>query len=336
MPREIVHWNVLEYGIEQLSAHRLAAVKRCLINHRAAAYLGAMAHDAPYYLHFGGSDFESVAEMLHGSNGEDTFKPLTRFAKLAARERDARIRELLWATFLGLVSHYATDIVFHPAVYYFTGNYYEPDRSKRQQARARHREFEVFLDSWCRLQQPQTGHILISDVVCDLSGDFPLICGALTSLGSADPGPKATVAQWQSSFIYMKRLQSLFLSPFAGRLAWCLNRLCLGRLSSYEALFSFKRNEPLTFFDQPLVYRNPISGELMTKDLREMRNEAVEEFLKIAELVEPLIDSCAPEDVPRQLDVVVGRSLNFGLPRAPHTQTRHFGIIPATAFYQRR
>jgi len=69
MPRELVHWMVLDSACERLT-RSAAAVGRCLRSAPHAAYLGAVAHDAPYYLRFGASGFERVARFCTARRGK--------------------------------------------------------------------------------------------------------------------------------------------------------------------------------------------------------------------------------------------------------------------------
>lgn len=52
---------------------------------------------------------------------------------------------LLWSFLAGMLSHIAVDVVFHPLVYYLTGDFDHKDRTQQRQARARHCVFEVYL-----------------------------------------------------------------------------------------------------------------------------------------------------------------------------------------------
>ena len=114
MPREIVHWLVLERCTERLSESDATAAATALKTHRSAAYLGAIAHDAPYYYRLGADHaFSQIAEAIHGRFGQDTFEPIRTMAADILHSPDSE-RGALWAFLLGMVSHYAADIVFHP------------------------------------------------------------------------------------------------------------------------------------------------------------------------------------------------------------------------------
>ena len=144
MPREIVHWAVLEEVTRRLPPGPLLDYIRADL---AAAKLGAVLHDAPYYLRGGGQPWEIVAEVLHGRTGSDTYEPFRILAQGIQACPEPQ-QPLLWALFAGLVTHAAADIVFHPLVFYFTGDYYDENAQQRSLSRANHRLFEVWLDSW--------------------------------------------------------------------------------------------------------------------------------------------------------------------------------------------
>jgi len=122
MPGEMTHWLVLEQVILKLEdkAPELAQIIR---KNKPAARLGAMLHDAPYYYQFGGKPPEVMAALLHGSYKNNTFEPLVRLASyIQSVEKEEVEKELLWATLFGMISHFATDIEFHPFVYFKTGD----------------------------------------------------------------------------------------------------------------------------------------------------------------------------------------------------------------------
>ena len=75
MPREGTHWAVLEGALQQLLSDGTApAVTAAIQSNRGASYLGAIYQDIPYYLE-GDSEFEKIADHLHGVWRTDTFDP---------------------------------------------------------------------------------------------------------------------------------------------------------------------------------------------------------------------------------------------------------------------
>ncbi len=49
---------------------------------------------------------------------------------------------------MGYITHCCLDISFHPMIFYLTGNFYDNNISKREEARYKHRRMEVILDKY--------------------------------------------------------------------------------------------------------------------------------------------------------------------------------------------
>ena len=143
MPREIIHWRVVQGLLKTPTLARTPILYTTLNREIMSAYIGSIAHDVPYYYRAGHAPFERVADYIHGKDGEDSFEPIRRIAKqimLSPRDQHAT----LWPFLFGMLSHIAADSVFHPAIFYYTGNYHDPDEKERHAAQARHRLFEVY------------------------------------------------------------------------------------------------------------------------------------------------------------------------------------------------
>ena len=141
MPKEITHWRLAERVGQSLGEGPLRqAVRAC----PKAFMLGSVFHDCGYYA--GDSrryDVASLADRLHGAKGEDTFEVL-RLA--VTRCVNQPISPPAVSFLAGLATHIAADCVFHPFVYYFTGNYYDSRLERRRAARRAHRRLEVLID----------------------------------------------------------------------------------------------------------------------------------------------------------------------------------------------
>jgi len=119
-----------------------------------------------------------------------------------------------------MVSHIAVDAVFHPLVYYSTGDYYDRDAERRRLARTQHRLFEVYLDSWFQPRKTAALPRRVSQPLRALGRDFTGICSLLDetlSLGTlcAIDSPSGN---WRTAFRYLSTLQSVFLNAPAGAL----------------------------------------------------------------------------------------------------------------------
>ncbi len=326
MPREIVHWDVLERTRQELIACGERHASASLTQHPVAAFLGAVAHDAPYYYRFGrGDSFEVVAESLHGGNGEDPLAPLKVLANDILQEENPKIRTMLWSFLLGMVSHYATDIHFHPLVYYLTGDYYDPQPRKREIARAKHRLFEVYLDQWFRprvsLPRATLADYRIDKLISALGNDFEVICELLernlvpeklSSLHSRTL-TLSSGKNWRESFKLMGRLQRLFLAPSAGHVMWFVHRVTGGRFAAVDALFSYDRDKAADiYFQNPIEYRYPTSGENARRSVTELRDLAVSECVTLAELLAPVL-SGAERKTEALFGSVKGKSMGLGV-----------------------
>ena len=329
MPREIVHWAVLDQGTSQLQASGAPQVHECLVRYKSAAYLGAILHDAPYYYRFGGKSFEAVAEWLHGRHGEDTFVPMRELAneiQSATCSLEERIAH--WAMLFGMISHMVTDTVFHPMVFYFSGDYYDPRPEQREDARARHRLLEVYLDSWFRAHKGPFLH----------EGDISAVCRALVqetpqlyrildaSLGAKTVSrrfSRPVQGEWHDAVWYQAFIQKLCRAQFPGAVTSILNRASKGSLRAIEAISSYGRNYPHPVFDNALDYRNPVSGEHRITTVTELLADAAAEFQSICQRFEPLLagSSTAVDEV---LEGIQGKSLNFGILRARPEDASHY------------
>ena len=329
MPREAIHWTALSRVLKKLDrppfstlfpAGGTNAPGEARTNF-AALYLGAMAHDAPYYYRFGGADFESVAEMLHGSDGNDTFDPFRSMAEAILMRPEAE-RPVLWAFLLGMISHYAVDTVFHPMIYFFTGDYYHPDPALRLEARGRHRLLETYLDSWATPKLEQWNRFSINGTIKALGSSIDTVCAVLGKTMSDVPGQDASTA-WRRALKYLGDLQAIFHSDIAGRIFRGCNFIVGGKLTPIEALFIYRRRKSEPLLDRPLLYTNPATGEQVTKSTEDLLNESVEKCVWLFEQLAPLISGDS-NNVTACIGGIKGESLNFGIVGATYPDAKSF------------
>ena len=132
MPKEFAHWCIAEETKASLKPQPLVA---SVSNYPAAYYLGAVAHDSPFYA-IGLPKRELIKETanaLHGVAGEDT---LDRFRLQTGL--DVATPSVNLAFLAGALTHYAADVTIHPMVNYFCNG--SPLRERR------HRAFETCMD----------------------------------------------------------------------------------------------------------------------------------------------------------------------------------------------
>lgn len=104
-------------------------------------YFGCVAPDIFYYGK--GEQIRSISEFLHGRYGNLTNEVVFELLDRAKKEKAEA--DLVFT--FGYLTHCALDIVFHPVVYYLSGNYYDKDPQKANEAVYLHRHLETFLDN---------------------------------------------------------------------------------------------------------------------------------------------------------------------------------------------
>jgi hypothetical protein len=297
MPREAMHWYIAQQALDAYSSVPF-------VLERNAYFLGAMAPDAGYFYLEGRGD-TAFPERLHGKDGEDTWDPL----RLALQRTKSDLHK---SFLLGYMSHVITDAIFHPAVYYITGNYYDVDEAKRLTAVKNHRLLETKLDCWIRARYPQTS---LPRYVKDLWKSVD----ELTAVSALLACEIFTTEQLVASFQSFGSSQYKFLSPLIGAFV----RVSTGvseRMRDLDSLFAFGRSSGLEQFDQPFSYRQPITGELFqTVTWHQLIEQAVAEHQQyFPKFFQSLLQGtifCEGE---------VGPSLNFGLPSVSIKQARYF------------
>jgi hypothetical protein len=311
MPRENIHWQVLEGTFTALKSTDLVPNSEI---ERAAAYLGAMTPDAPLFFNGGGSSFQEISEKLHGNTGEDTFEFLRSLAPRIFEAHTEEERRILLFFWIGYLSHCVTDSILHPLVFYITGNYYDILPAKRKEARKAHRLYETYLDLWSAQQYPALPWDRFHPIYNALGENLSVIC---THLDQIAPGE--TRGCWKKAFSHMRFFQKLFISPSVGIVVRLLATLLPQLFSGHDALFSFGRSELPPSFHQTIEYQNPITGARCQATLQTLMERAISQTVELINRSAPALNS---NQVP--LNNVVGPSLCSGISNTEVQQLRYF------------
>lgn len=272
MPKERTHFLAVSQVIDRLQGTPLSSI---LKNHEHIAYLGSITHDTLYYHPTPGAGsptLASVPDRLHGTQGEDTFIPLSFMLEQAPT---GTIGEKYLALFVGLLSHVFLDAEFHPFVYFTTGSIYDTNSVARTEAIRRHRRLEVMLD--LVLCGEPNGRFSF-DIASAVSHEFPFLRAAYRDLldpHSNDSGTEiacaATIAVKRQA-----RMHRLFSNRFLCFLSGGLFKI--GPPPAREILALFYSNglkQKLRQFDGLQTYQNPATGEEHVRSLAEMVENAV-------------------------------------------------------------
>ena len=246
--------------------------KEAIQKHLDAYRLGAISHDAPYYHRYGKSEFRFIAKYLHGGFGHDTFEPLLKLLEGAEKDSDDRATSFI----LGMFSHAVVDQVFHPMIYYFTGDYYDADKTKRKLARSRHRLFEVYLDSYIR----KSKQFSISPDLFDETEKASTVLAEL-SFPKGLEYKKNSEKEWKESLNLLLELQGAFHSTVVGALVRGINLLSFKKFLELDCLFSFGRNEPLEMLGLKNQFKNPATGIESNSSVDELIELAISRLSKL-------------------------------------------------------
>lgn len=241
--------------------------------HQDALLLGSVFHDVLYYIRPDRKAMcKSLPPLFHGSGGRDSNALLRAQLKHARKTKDHAIALAFLA---GMASHVCADVSMHPFIWHATGNYDDPDPTRRSLARQRHRVLETLLDMLYGLPPAQKRSL--SHLRNELE---PLLHEALpmTELAhSCGSDEKTFLAEFEEALDTYARVQALTeISPL-GWLAYVLWPLLPAPAKEIAALLrspQWRQQSPL--LSGPLEYRNPQDGTRHTESVEQMIDRATD------------------------------------------------------------
>lgn len=233
MPKENTHVFLAHAILSTIEDHE---IRHTLSAQLAPFLLGSIIPDTMYY-----SPHASVSDTLHGKDGNPTNFLLPDMLGPAGSNRDL-------AFGCGYLTHCALDIVFHPVVYYLSGNYYDPDPHKRAHAVYMHRHIETCLD--VRLANPHRIHSLL----------HPTLLKGLAFEEALARRFSIPVPAIRQALRKQLRYSRLFSSPLAFRLMHTLNRLAIVKDGTSLGLFYGNCHIEPDPLDETITFRDLITG----------------------------------------------------------------------------
>jgi hypothetical protein len=138
MPKENTHLYFAHQVVETLADERMADSIR---QEMGVFYFGSVIPDTFYYAK--DKEVMRISEYMHGKDGNLTNEFIFDLLKKAKETQSEK--DLVFA--LGYITHCVLDMVFHPIIYYLSGNYYDADPEKADEAIYLHRHLETELDA---------------------------------------------------------------------------------------------------------------------------------------------------------------------------------------------
>ncbi|AET66818.1 hypothetical protein Desor_1151 [Desulfosporosinus orientis DSM 765] len=318
MPKELTHWHIAR---EALHRGIPLEVGKIITGNPVLYYIGAVAHDIPFYDMTKPMEarIEGVANQLHGVAGENTLTPLIEMMETALAKRDS---DNSLAFLLGMLTHFVADSVFHPMVYYLSGNYFANDPEERSKAVFRHRLLETAMDLWLQMLDPLDYPMDLNGLWRD-SGEEGRQALRLIVNRYAYQEDKSFQARFEKAWRNQRFLQTAFSWSMPWRVLAVCRRYGYFKTEKLEALF-YSQPLDLSYFNESLDWQHPISGEAHKMSLHEIYDLSVK---KVIILFEQLAEY-SREKWPQVLGTLPPLSLDTGLPYVPVADMRFFRNEP--------
>ncbi len=337
MGKEISHIILAEQSAQSLEDSGKDPFVAVLRNFPHAFHFGSIAADTFFYgvrVPFLDRDFACCGDKVHGVDGNDTSLPLLHMLHgLRKNPQDPMFREKL-AFVCGFLTHIALDTVFHPCIYYFSGNYHHEQTEERIRAITRHR----CIESWFDLFVLQKASLTIGDCgfMETIRRNSPLNLELLRFFFSAFSNT-AQVDDYLWKYLHrgykvQMLLNSMYPNAFWGRLVGAANGILKGKLNTFMALFYpwDYREIPPEIIDFG-YYRHPVTGEELPGNFNQLWENA---RLRSREFLEAVRTYIYGDGDCEQLGrVIKGYSLSMGLVGVPATSAGYFDSVPMSSIW---
>ncbi len=318
MPKELTHWHIAREALRRAGTTQVGKIIAC---NPALYYIGAVAHDIGFYDFSkpAETNLEQMANQLHGVDGENTLEPVIKIMEMALSQNSKHTQ---LAFLLGMLSHFVADSIFHPMVYYMSGNYFANDLEEREKAVFRHRLFETAIDLWIDTVDPLEDS---SDLIhfwreTGEAGQeaFQMIVENFTYLGD-----KSIRVHFKKAWRNYRFLQTAFSWSTPWRVLDFYGDFGPLSVKKYEALF-YAQPLNLSFFDSSFEWRHPVTGAPYKMTLIELFDESVKKVITLFER----LNTQSIENWPFLLRELQPLSLDSGLPYVGVCQMKYFGTEP--------
>ncbi len=259
MPKEITHWIIALETAARLGSGGEAG--KAIIDRPEAYFLGAVAHDGPYYAR---KDplMALAGDRLHGRGVDDAFACVKRVIASDRTGEGRKPAASAIAFAAGALTHISADIVFHPAVFYFTGFPSHPDRRVADSYMYRHWGFESALDMHYLAERGKdaprkTARLYRAALRRDDANEVLGSIARFYATGGETPSAKAADAVMRGA----GRTQGLFGIAPLRLLARILNAAHAGKNADASAAFYARRNPWNAWMSGKKAFKDPVTGE---------------------------------------------------------------------------
>ena len=252
MPKEFTHWSIAE-KVRRARWTARDRISQIIVEFPNLYLLGAMAHDSLFYPVFmpKSAGYAEASRSIHVEDITGPFRsPSQRYGELFTPPAMAFLA--------GAATHIVIDGIFHPFVYYFSGDSRSADPAVSKNATTRHRTLETYLDLHFlgSVKLPNRGSMLglLRDKEMG-DDDFYELASRFYGNG-IDPKLARTAINAHAKVVYMAQNQ------YCVSLINVLNTAAVNSFKSVRGLcYPNCKHFDSPFFSNPFIYRNPVNGE---------------------------------------------------------------------------
>ena len=294
MPKENSHLLFINGIIDAMDCAEIKGLLRA--NYEPLCFGGIVADT---FFYSSNLDVARISEELHGKNGEMTNGLIFEMLDHARHRKSERVLCLS----MGYISHCVFDMTFHPVIYYLTGNYYDDDMEKREEAIYRHRLLET------RLDKNINGQFYLDEI---LDGNNKFAHEALEIIAvkfNLDSGELIKAYKKQI------RINKCFRNAFIHKLIYLLSRLHILKYGNILPLFYHHLQKDEMDITETINYCDLLNGQRMQGNMRGLLESAEDESIKrIKAAFAYYKDLMDKQDA---LRIIMGESLDTGREGCP-------------------
>jgi hypothetical protein len=305
MPKDITHWII---SMKTAEALRGTIMGNAALSNQNALKLGAIFPDILFYLPNDPaiSRYRDIANSLHGNNGEDTYELIRQILTVM---KESPYRQEFLSFLLGVITHIQTDAVFHPMVYYLTGNYHDAEPSARSRAIEQHRCFECLIDLYfCGGSRHVKGYG-IKSILKNLELPLPQLLKLSQQLNRHQINLSDMNVMMMQALRNLQIIQEFYKNRVIAGVFYAIKPFLFGTVKEIAALFySPQLDRFIPQVSGTLHYKNSITGEIKNASLSGLLEEAVGKSSTLARKIEKTVAADIIESFSER-----GPSLSYGL-----------------------
>lgn len=315
MPREITHWKVAEETAKKL---KNTIYEKALLENRNCLMIGAVFHDCMYYsLKKTQYSIWADPDILHGVNGEDTYHIIRCILNYCLSQKEGRLSVM--AFLVGIISHIHADIIFHPLVNYFSGNYYSSDKKIRTLSIQNYRRLETLIDMFFCQNIEEVKRYSLKRYL--RQSELPireLLCWMKHYSDNEVSG--LVVKDYEFAFRVFTLVEFLSKRTLFTEFFVRFEQTMPNSIREIAALFYYRRLEDyLPRISGKLKYRNPLTGVIFLDDLQELFWRSVETTVEMCTELAPFVGDTRFIDFKHK-----GPSMDTGVEAVPVCEMKYF------------